>query len=63
MPRLIDEDTCPHCGADLPEDKPRSCPSCAGSLQQRYLRAGCLHSAPRLVIFGALLWAALERAI
>jgi predicted amidophosphoribosyltransferase len=49
LPRLIKEPICPHCGAKLPEPKPRSCPQCAGSLQQRYLKAGCLSSAPKLI--------------
>lgn len=63
MPRLIEEPTCPHCGAKLPSPKPRSCPECAGSLQQRYLRAGCLSSAPKLVGFGLVLgWAVREIA-
>ncbi|MEZ6014309.1 MAG: hypothetical protein R3F49_04295 [Planctomycetota bacterium] len=46
MPRLIEAKTCPHCGAALPKPVPRSCPVCAGSLQQRFLRAGCFSSAP-----------------
>jgi len=46
MPRLIDDDKCPHCGAELPDPKPRSCPECMGSLQQRHLKAGCLTAAP-----------------
>lgn len=62
MPKLIDEKHCPHCGAELPEPKPRMCPQCAGSLQQRYLKTGCLTSAPRLVVLGIALWA-LWRAI
>jgi hypothetical protein len=49
MPRLIQERRCPHCRAELPDPRPRVCPACAGSLQQRYLRAGCLSSAPPLV--------------
>lgn len=56
-PRLVAESTCPHCKAPLPEPKPRVCPECAGSLQQRYLKAGCLTSAPKLfVVGGALVW-------
>jgi predicted amidophosphoribosyltransferase len=55
MPKLIEEPRCPHCGAPLPTPKPRVCPQCAGSLQQRYVKAGCLTSAPKLiaVAFGA----------
>lgn len=56
MPRLIDDDRCPHCDAALPEPTPRSCPECAGSLQQRYLKAGCLSSAPRLLLVAWALW-------
>jgi predicted amidophosphoribosyltransferase len=56
MPRLIEEPRCPHCGEGLPEPKPRACPTCAGSLQQRYLRAGCLSSAPRLFLLAAGVW-------
>lgn len=55
-PRLIDARHCPHCKAELGEPMPRSCPKCGGSLQQRYLRAGCLSSAPKLLLFGAGLW-------
>ena len=33
------------------------CPECGGSLQQRYLRAGCLSSSPGLVLLGlGLAW-------
>ena len=57
MPRLIEASKCPHCGTHLPacepQDRPRVCPDCAGSLQQRYLRAGCISSAP---LWLALLW-------
>ena len=57
MPRLIDAKRCPHCGEQLPEPKPRVCPVCAGSLQKRFLQAGCLTSAPPPVILLAwLLW-------
>lgn len=49
-PRLIDADTCPHCEAELPDPLPRSCPDCGGSLQKRYLEAGCLSSKPVLLI-------------
>ncbi|MBI5435206.1 MAG: hypothetical protein HZA52_20395 [Planctomycetes bacterium] len=49
-PRLVEDSFCPHCKAALPEPKPRVCPQCAGSLQQRYLKAGCLTSAPKLLL-------------
>ena len=51
MPRLIEADRCPHCKAELPEEKPRSCPECGGSLQQRFLKAGCITSAPKALLF------------
>jgi predicted amidophosphoribosyltransferase len=57
-PRLIESNRCPHCGAELPEPKPHACPSCAGSLQQRFLRAGCLSSAPRLFLLALAAWLA-----
>jgi predicted amidophosphoribosyltransferase len=50
-PRLVEGDRCPHCGAAVATPKPRVCPQCAGSLQQRYLKAGCLSSAPKLLLF------------
>ena len=55
MPRLIEQPECPHCGTELPtgDDRPRVCPDCGGSLQQRYLRAGFLSTAP---VWLALLW-------
>jgi hypothetical protein len=57
MPRLIDEKHCPHCRAELPVPKPRSCPRCAGSLNKRYLRIGCLTSAPPpILLLGGLAW-------
>lgn len=56
MPRLIESDRCPHCDFELPEERPRVCPACAGSLQQRYLKAGCLHSGPALFLAGWCLW-------
>lgn len=57
MPRLIDEPVCPHCGVELPDPTPRVCPECAGSLQQRYLKAGCLSAGPKLLLFaGGAAW-------
>ncbi len=52
---LIDSDRCPHCKQDLERPVPRVCPRCGGSLQRRYMTWGCLSSAPRLLVFGALL--------
>lgn len=57
-PRLIEGDRCPHCGAELPEEKPRACPACAGSLQQRHLKLGCLSTAPKLALVAAGTWLA-----
>jgi hypothetical protein len=56
MPRLIPGKHCPHCRAELPEPKPRACPECGGTLQQRFLKAGCLTSAPKLLLLGAAGW-------
>ncbi|MDA1264966.1 MAG: hypothetical protein O2816_07805 [Planctomycetota bacterium] len=63
MPKLIDKDHCPHCGASRPkadaaEDPTAVCTSCGGSLQQRHLRAGCLSTAPLwfLFAFAAIQW-------
>ena len=53
-PRILELDRCPHCKGKLERPTPRSCPHCAGSLQQRYLKAGCLSSAPRLLFFALL---------
>lgn len=56
-PRLIEAETCPHCKAELPEPMPRVCPECGGSLQKRYLEAGCLTSKPLfLVAAGGATW-------
>ncbi|QDU84566.1 hypothetical protein Pla163_16770 [Planctomycetes bacterium Pla163] len=49
-PRILEVDRCPHCKADLERPTPRLCPSCGGSLQKRYLEAGCLSSKPVLLI-------------
>jgi len=56
MPRLIDEQHCPHCDAPLPEPKPRSCPKCMGSLQKRFLRWGCLSAAPPVIAACLAAW-------
>jgi hypothetical protein len=60
MPQLIDAKRCPHCKALLPAPVPRVCPACAGSLQRRFLTAGCLTSAPKLLLVGLGVWAALD---
>ena len=63
MPRLIEEAHCPHCGTELPEPKPRVCPECMGSIQQRHLKAGCLSSGPALWLLAAgLAWLAARLA-
>jgi predicted amidophosphoribosyltransferase len=53
---VLETRRCPHCSAELGQPTPRSCPACGGSLQQRYLRAGCLSSAPKLLLFAAGIW-------
>lgn len=50
--RLIEAKRCPHCGEELELPLPRTCPSCGGSLQQRYLKSGCLTSKPLLLLLG-----------
>jgi len=55
-PRLLKTGQCPHCKAELGQPTPRVCPKCGGSLQQRFLKAGCLTSAPKLLIVGAGIW-------
>ena len=54
MPRILKTKTCPHCREDLAQPPPRVCPSCGGSLQQRYLKAGCMHSGPVIFLIGLL---------
>jgi predicted amidophosphoribosyltransferase len=56
-PRILDTRTCPHCKAQLPQPTPRVCPSCAGSLQKRFLQLGCLTTAPKVLLIAALVWA------
>ncbi|MBL6756023.1 MAG: hypothetical protein ISQ11_06415 [Planctomycetes bacterium] len=55
MPRLLDARECPHCGEQLPQPPPRVCPKCAGSLQQRHLKAGCISTGPAIFLLGWLL--------
>ncbi|MEM1450605.1 MAG: hypothetical protein AAF726_15560 [Planctomycetota bacterium] len=52
MPRIIEQRRCPHCGTELETPLPRVCPECGGSLQQRHLKAGCLHTGPALFLVG-----------
>jgi predicted amidophosphoribosyltransferase len=57
-PRILEVERCPHCTAHLTPPNSRLCPACGGSLQRRYLTAGCLTSAPKLLIAAAALgWA------
>lgn len=56
-PRILDADRCPHCKSVLQQPVPRVCPACGGSLQKRYLSAGCLTSAPKVLLLAALAWA------
>ena len=46
MPRLLDNDKCPHCGSIRKDRGSGSCDSGGGSLQQRHLKAGCVSTAP-----------------
>jgi predicted amidophosphoribosyltransferase len=55
-PRVLKTGRCPHCKRELEQPTPRVCPHCGGSLQQRFLKAGCLTSAPKLLLLGAGLW-------
>lgn len=56
MVRILKTKTCPHCRAALELPTPRVCPVCGGSLQQRFFTAGCLSSAPPVILIalGAL---------
>jgi hypothetical protein len=36
------------------------CPKCGGSLQQRFLKLGCLSTAPKIVLVACAIWAARE---
>jgi len=56
MPRLIDSDKCPHCGAERKDRESGCCEACGGSQQQRHLRAGCISAAPLLL--AVLVWLA-----
>lgn len=51
MSPLIDAKHCPHCKAALTQPLPRTCPECAGSLQQRFLASGCLTTKPPVIAF------------
>lgn len=53
-PRILEVERCPHCKAALERPVPRVCPACGGSIQKRYLTAGCLTSAPPPVLALAL---------
>lgn len=54
-PRVLETRRCPHCKAELSEPTPRVCPTCGGSIQKRFLSAGCLTSAPPPVILVCVL--------
>jgi predicted amidophosphoribosyltransferase len=57
-PRILELENCPRCRAKLERPVPRVCPACGASLQKRFLTAGCLSSAPPLVLLGLGLWLA-----
>ncbi len=59
-PRILEVDHCPHCKAALSKPTPRVCPVCGGSLQKRFLTAGCLSSAPPLLLVAWGLWHLVE---
>ena len=63
MVRILETDRCPHCKSPVPEPTPRVCPECAGSLQKRYLKAGCISSGPALLLLLVSLAAALARVL
>ena len=63
MPRLIKSPFCPHCKAKLPVPKPAACPVCAGSINQRFLKIGCLTSAPPVLLVAWGLFELLRRAV
>ena len=63
MVSILDTGRCPHCKADVPAPTPRVCPECAGSLQKRYLKAGCVSSGPALLMLLVSLAAALALAV
>ena len=54
MPRLLETDKCPHCGATRKDLESGSCDSCGGSLQQRHLKAGCVSAAPLWIAMACL---------
>jgi len=62
-PRILDVDRCPHCKSELEKPTPRVCPACGGSLQKRFLTAGCLSSAPPIVLAAWGLWHILDHLI
>jgi hypothetical protein len=62
-PRLLKTSRCPHCKHEFGKPPPRVCPKCGGSLQQRYLKAGCISTAPKLLILGAGLWWLVREAL
>jgi predicted amidophosphoribosyltransferase len=62
-PRILDVDHCPHCKGNLSKPTPRVCPQCGGSLQKRFLTAGCLTSAPPLVLAAWGLWHLVESVV
>jgi hypothetical protein len=61
-PRILDVGRCPHCKQELERPPPRVCPACGGSLQKRFLSAGCLTTAPPPVLVASLLALAAARA-
>jgi hypothetical protein len=62
-PRILEVDRCPHCKSPLAKPTPRVCPACGGSLQKRFLTAGCLSSAPPIVLVAWGLWHIVEQLV
>jgi predicted amidophosphoribosyltransferase len=62
-PRILAVDRCPHCKSPLEKPTPRVCPACGGSLQKRFLTAGCLSSAPPIVLAAWGLWHVVEQLV
>lgn len=54
-PRIEKYALCPHCKVELRGPTPRVCPACGGSLQKRFLKWGCLTSAPPILLAAAAL--------
>lgn len=61
-PRIEKHARCPHCKTELGGANERVCPECGGSLQKRFLKAGCLTSAPPVFLAAASLFFGASRS-